>query len=133
MMLKTIVPTLTHNGVRYAYQQVLKLGKTGPKTFITADEINIVGTLEENPEHIVTITGIDPEVAIAETIVFKQHGKFTVLVADKYLQDAIANTKPFTGRFKVNIISTPSLKKAKLDQDKPIVAPAAYANHPRMV
>lgn len=119
------------NGQRYKLSQLLVIANTAPTIGINATDIND----GSNSEHRVSF---EPATPIANDhqpmlpIVFKQHGKFTVLLGETLIKD---------GMNKVRLLSTPALKKARLPDPNTLTIPPApiqpsysaeFANRPRV-
>lgn len=109
MMDKDNTP-LTLNGVQYRAELVLQNGKAGPVIEVGLDEINVDG----KPEHHVQCNEIDKKFLSAPVILFKQNGKYTVLLghlnAEKQRSTPADKQAP---KIKGHLISSVALKNSK--------------------
>lgn len=108
--------TLTLAGHQYDAETIKRLCGSAPKIEVNLTDIND-GT---NPEHVPNLS----EQFICDIVVFyKQHGKMTIV-----LGDAEKHTKD--GKVKGALLSSPMIKKARIDQPEFFHQPAVTQSYP---
>ena len=123
-MLFSQAASLHLGGVEYDANIVLALAKSGPKIAIDVSDINAFDSSWVDKEHKVSLRGNVPDEVV---VLFKQHGKYTVLMGMAKVREALEQPKKVVGR----LISTPALKRAKVERES--VSDSSFKNTPRLV
>ncbi|EKD22714.1 MAG: hypothetical protein ACD_84C00001G0006 [uncultured bacterium] len=97
-------------GVVYGLESVLKHAKSGPEVSIKREDIND----ETVPEHVSSFRTEVPFIDNGSIVFYKQRGKYTILLGKLTAQDMI-DDKKFNGILTGRLISSVTLKKAKIE------------------
>lgn len=107
------------NNVEYDAQSVANVGGTGPSVELTLTDINL--TVQP---------ALKQPMLVKQPLFFKFEGKYVVLLGHEHVQQAIVDKKT---KIKGKLISTPMLKKARVEHNQPQVKhyEDEFANRPR--
>jgi hypothetical protein len=127
---------LVFNKNRYQLDRLILLGKAGSTIAVGVADINPFSeTKEINPDHVVTIENSNEPIDFTGPLYFKQHGKYTVIIGQNYVTEAIKSGKAM---IKGRLISTPALKSVRINPEQPVPVaviaptyPPAFSNRPR--
>ena len=113
------------NGSQYTLANIVALGKIGPTINIQIEDINLYEGPNQKTEHVVVFNPPqqNPAADDGSIVFYKQHGRYTVLLGKNTLVSKIL-VKDFTNNIKGRLISTPALKKARIEK----ITIAALAN-----
>lgn len=118
---------LSVGGFDYYLSTVLAMIKGCPTIDVFDKDINYSG---------VTISPKSIDVKDEQLLVFKQNGKYTVLAGLNQIVKTKSSPK-FNGTYSVKLISTPTLKKARIVTDAEELVetkyPSTFANTPRII
>ena len=102
-------------GNKYSIPALITIGMSGPTIKIKENELNGIDD-QFIEDHTVTFepASIKEEMDSKPLILFKQHGKYTILLGQAFI-DKIKNSKNHNGTFVGKLVSTPALKKARIN------------------
>ncbi len=98
--------SLGNEETQYRLESLIHHGKVGPEATIEQKDLNLDG----QDQHKVTIIDDVNDLSKNVILLYRQHGKFTILTGKELAEKQLAKNSKVVGR----IVSSPTLKKSKL-------------------